>query len=151
MSTWVKKKKTHYIFWYKITDNYNKSTSVFKWWRNVSTWVKKKKTHYIFWYIMKWFVNKITDNITNLRLSLRKSEFFFFSSFFRYLCNGKSSGGPTLISSVSPLGLFTTRSTNRERPVALRKAVLLRHVTSRHVTFCDSQFIQQQEDTLVTP
>ena len=30
---------------------------------------------------------------------------------------------------------------------ALRKTYLLHHVGLRHVTFCDSQVIQQEEDT----
>ena len=65
--------------------------------------------------------------------SFTKSEFFFFSSFFRYLCNGESSGGPTLIWTSTPQSHFTTGRIFRARLWALRKTALLRHVTSRHV------------------
>ena len=49
---------------------------------------------------------------------------------------------PTLILQCRAPGLFIAKRIFREMFSALRKRVLL-----RHVTFCDSQFIQQQEDT----
>ena len=54
---------------------------------------------------------------------------------------------PTLILQCRAPGLFIAKMIFREMFSALRKSGLLRYVTSRHVTFCDSQFIQQQEDT----
>ena len=54
---------------------------------------------------------------------------------------------PTLILQCPAPGLSIAKMIFREMFSALRKSGLLRHVTSRHVTFCDSQFIQQQEDT----
>ena len=49
---------------------------------------------------------------------------------------------PTLILQCRAPGLFIAKMIFREMFSALRNSVSL-----RHVTFCDSQFIQQQEDT----
>ena len=78
---------------------------------------------------------------------LVKSEFFFFCVFSRYLWNEDSSVDLTLILPYSAPGLFIAQSIFRELLSAFSNVGSLRHVTSRHVTFCDSQFIQQQEDT----
>ena len=54
---------------------------------------------------------------------------------------------PTLILQCRTPGLFIAKMIFLEMFSALRKIGPLRHVSLRHVTFCDSQFIQQQEDT----
>ena len=66
----------------------------------------------------------------------------FFCVFSRYLWNEDSSVDLTLILPYSAPGLFIAQSIFRELLSAFSNVVLL-----RHVTFCDSQFIQQQEDT----
>ena len=54
---------------------------------------------------------------------------------------------PTLILQCRAPGLFTAKMIFREMFSALRKSGLLYYVTSRYVTFCDTQFIKQEEDT----
>ena len=53
--------------------------------------------------------------ITNHAVLLQKVNSSFLSIFLINLINQESSGGPTLILSMSPLDLSTTRSTLRER------------------------------------
>ena len=53
--------------------------------------------------------------ITNHAVLLQKRSSSFLSIFLINLINQESSGGPTLILSMSPLDLSTTRSTFRER------------------------------------
>ena len=84
---------------------------------------------------------------TLCRAPLVKSEFFFFCVFSRYLWNEDSSVDPTLILPYSAPGLFIAQSIFREMLSAFSNVGSLRYVTSRHVTFHDSQFVQQQENT----
>ena len=78
--------------------------------------------------------------ITKYAVLFLKVSDAFLSIFIINLINHEGSGGPNI--SQSPIDLSTTRSTLRERLIAWRKSGAL-----RHVTFCVSQFSQQQEDT----
>ena len=77
------------------------------------------------------------------RAPLVKSEFFFLCIFSISLRRRELSESHSYFTMPGPRAIYSSERFSRNVLSSSKKWP----VTSRHVTFCDSQFIQQQEDT----